>query len=59
LFFIKDPTWNGFHDLCFISVFVAMFLSTWIVIDRQKDDGDVINLTGRQRMLTLFPFSVS
>jgi len=31
---------------------VAMFLGTWVVTTAQKDDGLVINLAGRQRMLS-------
>ena len=34
------------------AIVVAMFLLTWWVTGSQKDDGLVINLAGRQRMLT-------
>ncbi len=33
-------------------IIVGMFLITWYVTNQQKDDGLVINLAGRQRMLT-------
>jgi len=33
-------------------IIIAMFLVTWWVTDKQKDDGLVINLAGRQRMLS-------
>jgi nitrate/nitrite-specific signal transduction histidine kinase len=33
-------------------IIVVMFLATWYLTGKQKDDGLVINLAGRQRMLT-------
>jgi methyl-accepting chemotaxis protein len=33
-------------------IIVIMFLITWFVLDKQKDDALVINLAGRQRMLS-------
>ncbi len=33
-------------------IIVGMFLITWYVTGQQKDDGLIINLAGRQRMLT-------
>lgn len=36
----------------FVVLVVAMFLATWKITARQKDMGLVINLAGRQRMLT-------
>ncbi len=33
-------------------IIIGMFLITWYVTNHQKDDGLVINLAGRQRMLT-------
>ena len=38
--------------LALAGLIVLMFLATWIVTSKQKDDGLVINLAGRQRMLT-------
>lgn len=38
--------------LSLTGIIVGMFLVTWWVTGQQKDDGLVINLAGRQRMLT-------
>ncbi len=38
--------------LSLFSISVIMFLMTWYITGKQKDDGLVINLAGRQRMLT-------
>lgn len=41
----------GSVALIFI-IIVGMFAATWVVTSNQKDDGLVINLAGRQRMLS-------
>ena len=38
--------------LIMVFLIVLMFLATWMVTSSQKDDGLVINLAGRQRMLS-------
>ena len=38
--------------LSLFMISVIMFLLTWSIVGKQKDDGLVINLAGRQRMLT-------
>lgn len=42
------------YSICFLLSFITllMFLVTWGATSSQKDDGLVINLAGRQRMLT-------
>ena len=42
----------GLTTLGMSVVIIGMFLITWWVVGRQKDDGLVINLAGRQRMLS-------
>ena len=38
--------------LLFVGVFTSTIMYTFITLDKQKSDGQVINIAGRQRMLT-------
>ena len=42
----------GITSLGLSSIIIMMFLATWWMTGNQKDDGLVINLAGRQRMLS-------
>jgi nitrate/nitrite-specific signal transduction histidine kinase len=42
----------GVTSLGLSLIIIVMFLATWWMTGKQKDDGLIINLAGRQRMLT-------
>ena len=41
----------GIVAVGFFLIIALMFIMTWTISEKQKDDGLVINLAGRQRML--------
>ncbi len=49
---MKIKTKLGISVLALTATIIGMFVATWIVTGKQKSDGLIINLAGRQRMLT-------
>lgn len=41
----------GIIAIGFFLIIATMFIMTWVITEKQKDEGLIINLTGRQRML--------